>query len=494
MPETIGQYGRYRFWEILPGALTWTTIIGAFVSSFFAPIVAIIFILIFDLYWTLRVFYFIIHVIASTINYKRTVRTDWFAKMKEEVEWESVHHVVLLPTYKEDISIIKASFDAIVRGSYDPKKFIIVLGGEEKAKDQFNKYAKELKAEYEGYFKHLMFTVHPAGLPGELPGKGSNLKWMESKVKEYIDKEKIPYENILASAFDIDTVAHDSYFARLVYLFRTVENPLRSSYQPLTLFSNNIWHASPVVRTVSFGTVFWLLGELVRHERMWTFSSHSMPWQMLVDVGFHEPDLVSEDSRIFMQGFLHYNGEYRVTPMFLPVHMDAVQAGNLKDNLKELYKQQRRWAWGVEHLPYLVSEFRKRPKISRWNKFKYIFNHIEGMYTWATAPLLIFVLGYLPFIVSGDSSITLIANSPFTLERLMQVATFGVFFSGFMSFFYLPRRPEKISRYSWGIMVIQWAMLPITFTLFGAIPAIDAQTRFMLGKYLGFNVTKKKRS
>jgi hypothetical protein len=178
--------------------------------------------------------------------------------------------------------------------------------------------------------------------------------------------------------------------------------------------------------------------------------------------------------------------------MFLPVHMDAVEGDGYWDSLKALYKQQRRWAWGVEHFPYMLEKFRGNKLIPRHLKWKFIFNHMEGMYTWATAPLLIFILGYLPFYVhSGSGATALFTNSPFTLELMMQVATVGVFVSGFFSFLFLPSRPQDIRPWTWLIMVLQWVMLPVTFILFGAFPAIDAQTRMMLGKYLGFNVTKK---
>ncbi len=493
MSEKFGQYGRHRGWEMLPGILVWGTLILAVWSSFYAPVLAIIFIITFDLYWTLRVFYFIIHVVAAYRTYQKVLATDWQSEIRKISDADRVYQAVLLPTYKEELPILQESLRSLAHSNYRGDRFLVVVGGEEGDRENFLKYQKVLTEEFRGKFAELVFTIHPKGLAGEIPGKGSNLKWMAGVLKEIIDRRAIPYADVIVSAFDVDTIAHPQYFARLAYLFLTEPNPLRSSYQPLTLFSNNIWHATAPVRIASFGTVFWLMGELVRPERMWTFSSHSMPWQMLYDVGYHEPDLVSEDSRIFLQGLLHYEGDYRVTPVFLPVSMDAVTGKNYWESLKALYKQQRRWAWGVEHLPYMIEQFKKHPRIAWRLKFKYIFNHLEGMFTWATAPLLIFILGYLPFYVSGDSPTALIANSPFTLEWMMRIANLGVFVTAFLSFMLLPKRPQHLAKWNWLVMVLQWILLPVTFILFGSFPAIDAQTRFMLGKYLGFNVTKKAR-
>ncbi|MDP3985299.1 MAG: hypothetical protein Q8P82_00910, partial [bacterium] len=224
------------------------------------------------------------------------------------------------------------------------------------------------------------------------------------------------------------------------------------------------------------------------------FSSHSMSFRMLVDVGFWEKDIVTEDSRIFLQGFFHYHGDYTVTPMYLPVSMDTVQGENYWEHLVALYKQQRRWAWGVEHFPYMMLRFKQDKQIPLRIKMKYVWNHLEGMFTWATAPILIFILGWLPLsIASGGGTSLIVQNAPHTLEWLMRFAMVGVLASALVSLTLIPQCPPHRSRFFWFVMLLQWLLLPVTFILFGAFPAIDAQTRLALGKYLGFNVTKKRR-
>ncbi len=490
------RYGTHRFWEMLQGILFWATLVLSLVLSFVVPYWVIVFIIVFDVFWVFRVVYFVIHLVSAWREYRATTRADWFAKLATVDGSSKIHHLIFLPTYKEDVDIIRGTLRSIRDCKFPNERILIVLAGEGRDSGHFRKNAELVRREFGNVFKKVIVTEHPTGLPDEIPGKGSNLNWAGLRVVETLAAEcsEIADENIVVSCFDVDTVVHPQYFAYLTYLYCTVPNPTRSSFQPVALFANNIWTTPAPVRVAAFGTTFWILTELARPERLWTFSSHSMPWTMLRDVGFWQKDIVTEDSRIFMQAFLKYEGDYRVTPMFLPVSMDTVTGKTYLDALVALYKQMRRWAWGAEHFPYMIDQFRRHPKISRRLKFKYLFNHLEGMYTWAAAPLLIFVLGRLPLSLTSSESNALVQDAPFTLEWLMRLAMLGVFVSGAMALTMLPPRPSTVKKSMWIVMVFQWILLPVTFILFGALPAIDAQTRLMVGKYLGFNVTEKKRS
>jgi hypothetical protein len=493
--ELTYKYGKMRFWEMLPGMLVWGTFIFAITLSFIAPFWAIVFIIIFDLLWLFRVVYFVFYLYVAWKKYRIAKNTDWQARVAEISKADRIHHLIFLPTYKEGIDIIRTTLQSIKDAPFPSERMMIVLAGEGRDEENFRAIAKELQEEFAGVFKEIFVSVHPVGLPDEIPGKGSNLNWTGKLVAKEL-KEKYPElkdQDIIATSFDVDTIAHEQYFSNLTYLYCTVENPTRASYQPVTILANNIWTSTAPVRVSSFGTTFWILGELVRPERLWTFSSHSMPWTMLKDVGFWQKDIVSEDSRIFMQAFVHYHGAYRVEPIFLPVSMDTVVGDGYWAALKALFVQQRRWAWGVEHTPYIIEAFIKDKKIPSAKKRKYLFNHFEGMFTWATAPILIFILGWLPLSLAQEEASALVQAAPFTLELLMQLAMVGIFASAILSLLLLPPRPKSVKKHTWIVMLLQWILLPITFIVFGSFPAVDAQTRLMLGKYLGFHVTKKKR-
>lgn len=484
---------RYRFYELIPGILLWGTFLFAFIFSFFVPIWVIVFIIAYDLLWLFRVLYFIFYLILSYTRYRNVIRKNWINIAQKLPDFENYYHIIFFPFYNEPYEVLETTFEGLLNQDYPTKKMIIVLGGEERNKENAFQVGKQIQEKYEKYFHAFLFTLHPDNLPDELKGKGANAHYMGHEAKKLIDLLPIQKEKLIVSYFDSDTVTHKKYFSYLTHVYATHPNPTRTSFQPVALYNNNIWQSNLVTRVVAFGTVFWLLSELARPERLFTFSSHSMSWIALEDVDFWQKDIVTDDSRIFLQCFFRYDGDYTVTPLYIPVSMDTAEAGSFWTSLKNLYKQQRRWMWGVEHFPYMLWHFHKNPDIPWKKKIHYIWNLGEGMYSMSTAPILIFILGRLPLWILEDSSSALVQNTPFILERIMWIAMSGIFISGILSFTMIPERPLSVTKFKYLTMILQWMLLPITIIFWGAIPAIESQTRLLFGKYLGFFNTPKQR-
>lgn len=398
--------------------------------------------------------------------------------------------------YNEPDEVIIETIEHIQNSHWPRDRFIVALAVEERADKDVEERARLIAHRFQGTFGFFEVTVHPMNLPGEIAGKGSNASWAISRIKEnIIDVNHIPYEDVLVSAFDIDTQVYPNYFYCLTYHFLTAEKPHRSSYQPVPIYNNNIWDAPFFSRIVAVSNTFWQMMEQERPERLVTFSSHSMSFKMLVDVGFWQKNIVSEDSRIFWNGLLRYDGDYRVVPLSYPVSMDANIGKTFWQTVKQVYRQQRRWVWGAENIPYLLFGFWKNKKIPFGEKVRYICIQLEGFWSLATNPLLLFSVGWFPLLLGGDAfNTTLLSyNLPRTLQILMTFALLGLFVIVPISWSFLPPRPKGRSIIHSLFMIIQWIFIPITMIVFGSIPGLETQTRLMIGEPLGFWVTPKYR-
>lgn len=477
----------YRLFEILPGFLSWATLINVVLLSWQWPFGIAIFIIVFDLYWLAKISYLSGHLIVSYCRMKKYLRVNWSKKCSLDF-----YHLIILPFYKEDLKILRSTFSALISSTYPLKKFIVVLGSEARAPEGFRR-AKIIEKEFGHKFFKFLITRHPANIPGELAGKGSNESWAGKKAKKLIDKLKIKYDKIICSVFDVDTCIHPQYFARLTYLFQRQKNPHQCSYQPIALYHNNLWDAPALMRVIATSNSFWQMMQQERPEKLCTFSSHSMSFKTVVEINFWQENIVSEDSRIFFQCLFHFKGKYKVVPMFVPVYMDTVLGPTYLQSIKAQYKQQRRWGWGCENIPWILYHSLKTKKMSFFLKLRHCFDQIEGFHSWATASLIIFALGWLPVLLGGENfnQTVLAFNLPKLTSWIMSLAMIGMFVSATISILLLPKRPKKQRKSKLIFMLLQWLLLPITVTVFGSIPALEAQTRLMLGKYMGFFVTPK---
>ncbi|MBU2068094.1 glycosyltransferase family 2 protein [Patescibacteria group bacterium] len=485
----------YRVFEIIPGILAWGTILGVIFFSWFQPVWIAFFIIIFDVYWVLKTIYLSAHLRASYRQMKKNMNIDWMSKVKKQKNWGNIYHLLILPFYEEPFEVIEKTLQALIDSDYSKDKMIVVLGAEERAGKLAQENIEKAERKFGQSFYKFMTTTHPEGILGEMAGKGANSTWMIRQAKEkIIDPLRISYKDIIVSCGDIDTRVYPKYFSCLTYHYLTVKNPTRAGYQPVPVFNNNIWQTSCFSRVVATSGTFWQMIQQMRPERLSSFSSQALSFKTLVDVDFWPVNMVSEDSRIFWQNLLYYDGDYRAIPLYYPVSMDANLAPTFLKTSINVYKQQRRWGWGVENIPFLLFGFLKNKKISKRVKWHWTWVQLEGFWSWATNALLIFMLGWLPLYLGGDwfNTTLLSYNLPRITRTLMTIAMVGLIGSAIYSTLLLPKRPKGQSLVKYFGMVVQWILIPFTILVFGALPGLEAQTRLLLGKYMGFWVTPKK--
>ena len=496
----------YRLLEILPGFLAWLTFILAVIGSKFWPVGTAYFIIIFDFYWFIKIIYLSIHQRSSFNQMRVAIETNWLRKIKclrtndissdlKIKNWLDLYHLVILPFANEGWPIVKTTLETLSKVDYPREKIIIALGGEESNQKNAQEVINRAKKEYSRKFFKLITTIHPQGIIGELPGKGSNETWIAKQAKKEIDFLNISYEKVIVSVFDIDTQIYPQYFACLAYHYLTAEKPLKSSFQPIPLFNNNIWLAPAISRVVALSCSFWHMIEEERPERSATFSSQAIGLKQLVEMNYWNVKNVSEDSRVFFKAFFYFDGEYQIVPIFYPVSMDANLAETFWQTVKNIYRQQRRWGWGVENIPYIIFASLKNKKVALRDKLRYSFNSIDGFWSWATNSIIIFMLGWLPLVLGGGkfNQLVLSYNLPRLTRWIMTLAMVGIISGAYYTIKIIPPRPVKYSRKKYLVMVLQWLIIPFSMTVLGSIPALESQTRLMLGKYLSFWNTPKYR-
>ncbi|HXV26952.1 MAG TPA: glycosyltransferase family 2 protein [Candidatus Paceibacterota bacterium] len=505
-PDVAGPGGRrlYRLLEMLPGILAWATLLGVVVFAFAAPAAAAVFIIAFDVYWLIKTIYLSVHMNASFRKMRANQRRPWSAELLGlraaapelgGIGAGELHHLVILPFYREPHRIVRESVLALLGADWPKERMIVVLAAEARAGAEALKTAQDIRAEFGDRFLKFLVTVHPSDIPGELAGKGSNERWAGKHATAAVDGLGIPHERVIVSVFDIDTVVPAEFFACLAWHYLTEQDPLHASFQPVPVFTNNIWEAPAFARVFAFSTTFWQMIQQARPEQLVTFSSQSIGLKAVVDVGYWQANVVSEDSQIFWKCLLRYDGRWRTVPLHFPVFMDANVAPTFWGTFRNQYLQIRRWHYGVENNPYFMYGFLQNRKMPRSEKLRHTFQMLEKSHSSATSPLIIFLLGWLPLLFGGSafSQSVLSFHLPILTRNIMLLAMVGLVSSAAISLILMPPRPSRYGPASWLWMIVQWLLFPVNFIVFGAVPALDAQTRLMLGKYMGFWVTPKHR-
>jgi uncharacterized membrane protein YkvI len=144
--------------------------------------------------------------------------------------------------------------------------------------------------------------------------------------------------------------------------------------------------------------------------------------------------------------------------------------------------------------PILLFNFSKNNRIRFREKLRIFLINIDGYWSLATNPIMIFLLGWMPILLGGRefNSTMLSFNLPYITRDIMIITMSNLVLSYMIAISLMPAMGGGARRRQF-YHIAQWLLVPLTITVFGAMPALEAQTRLMFGKYMGFWVTPKYR-
>ncbi|MBS7346550.1 MAG: hypothetical protein KIG14_02455 [Candidatus Sacchiramonaceae bacterium] len=522
----------YRLFEILPAVFSYGAVILMVVLSIVSPFWASIYLLTIVVTLLIKAISMAFRIIMGHKNLTRATKLNWdrmlghlqnpnesYAKLKTrpETNYKSAEHLenlrlisaaedgffprpdeiynaVIIAAYNESYEVIKPTIQSLVDTTYDNSHLIIFLAYEERGGEDIEKTAKKLQKEFGGVFKGFQIVKHPKNLPHEVIGKGGNITHAGRELKQYCLDQGLEYSKLIVTTLDSDNKPHKKYFSAVTYEYIVNENRKHLSYQPVSLFFNNIWDVPAPMRVIATGNSFWNIVSSMRPHTLRNFASHSQPMDALVEMDFWSTRTIVEDGHQFWRSYFYFGGDYAVLPIGIPIYQDAVLSETTKKTLKAQFIQLRRWSYGASDVPYVAERvFTKKRNVPLLDGITKFVRLLDGHVSLAFQAIIVAFGGWIPLIVNSSAQRSIIAHQlPIVVSYVQQVAALGLFVTIFLSLKMLPSRPARYKKSKNLFMIAQWVLMPITSICYSSFAAYYAQTRLALGKYLDkFDVTEK---
>jgi hypothetical protein len=536
-----------RLLEMVPGTISWAVLILPLWLSFSYPWLVAYFVLSFNFYWLCRALWFSGAVIVAFRRIRRVLAVDWTDRVAGLAELgaqraelaavtgrdapsgvfgistaghvtraerrlieerqedmrrildlpepppsaDEMIHLALIPTYTEPLEKLRETVRALAEAQWPADRKICAIITRETDTGGIANVAA-LRAEFGDAFAEFIHILDPLE-PGIVVGKSSAMAWGGRYLYRLLVRERgMDPHRIMVTDLDADYRVHPQYFAYLAWVHLTDANRETQLYQPIPYFHNNIWDAPLFQRLFAAILTQLQMWRSVLPEKLVSFGSYSTTLHLVHDVGYWATDAIPEDSRFYWKSYFRYGDAFRAVPLFIPIYGDAVRARTYWRSMAEQYLQARRWAWGVTDIPYVIQNALAHHEISFWSRFWRIANLFGEHINWAIAPFVIMFGATVPLLINpAFAETTLGQNLPFFASVMLTMALVSLFVLVVVEYQIVPPRPPEWGAFQRFVSYIQWFGLPFVGIFFSTLPALDAQTRLLTGRYLEYRVTEK---
>jgi hypothetical protein len=543
----------HRLLEVIPGIVTWLLILGPIPLSLRFPQVVGWFVLCFDCYWLYRAAELSVSVAISFRRVRRVVAVDWrqraFALSDPRGRYDALPglmdavrrrtdelrrggdrlaarggerelrrlederralqhllartpdlsalpdplrlwHVALVPTYTEPYEKLYETVRALAESDYPRElRMVAIITRETDLRGREN--VARLREIFGSQFLHFFHILDPLE-PGVVVGKSSAMAYGGRWLYRELTGLGFDPASVVVTDLDSDYRVHPQYFGYLTATFVTDPNRFYRLYQPIPMFHNNLWQCPLPVRLIAVSTTHVQMWRHLTPERLVSFSSYAVSLQTVHDVDYWATDAIPEDSRFYWKSFFRYEGKFQAVPLFMPIYGDAVRARSYPRSLVQQYTQIRRWAWGITDIPYFIDNAVHHAEIPLRQRIVRLLSLWADHINWAVAPFILTLGPTLPLMLNDSFRPTTLGQQlPLYAAWLLTGAMASLIVLIFIEDQLAPPRPKE-----WGIRMrivswAQWLLLPVVGAIFTNLPALDAQTRLLTGRYLEYRVTEK---
>lgn len=553
-PEDPAEARALRILRLLPAGLSWSIILGLTACCILLPSVGAGLIIAFLLYYLIRVLYNAAFLVVSFIRVYAEERSDWLRRLAELVGlagrelppaamrseepprpsrfprlvgflnriadrlgarihaqvmecWresqdgvpglDRLVHLVIIPVSTEKPEVYEPGVAALAQSVLDPSRFlIVVLAVEERFGPESIAAAEAVRERFARRFRDFRVITHPADMSQEIPGKGSNVDYTCRRMSEYFTERSIAVEDVVLTCIDADALVCREYFAALSYYYLAEPNRVRSCFQPVPVFGNNIWAVPALVRVIEMSSTMFRLIDMTNCDPLVTYYCYSFSFAGLAAAGFWPREVVAEDEAIFWKTWLHFRGDFRSIPLPVTVNLDAPQGRGFRKTLRLAYRQKVRYNYGAENIAILFRALYHYKLVPVRQRLRVTIKMLENNISLTTWPFILSFLVWLPqvyHLFSPDSPLPV-----FNLGRISSVI-FGLS-SIFLVLlvlttgFYVYRRSAGVPLLRRLLYPLEWFVIfPMASILFGGLAALHGQTKVAIGRPLVFVTTEKLR-
>ncbi|MEO6578734.1 MAG: glycosyltransferase family 2 protein, partial [Candidatus Limnocylindria bacterium] len=400
-------------------------------------------------------------------------------------------HLALIPTYTEPLEMLRRTVGALADARWPASRKICAIITRETDEGGIAN-VRALEEEFGDAFAEFIHILDPLE-PGIVVGKSSAMAWGGRYLYRTLVRERgMDPHTIIVTDLDADYRVHPQYFAYLSWVHLTDPNRETQLYQPIPYFHNNIWQAPMLQRLFAAVLTQLQMWRSVLPEKLQSFGSYSTTLFLVHDVGYWATDAIPEDSRFYWKSYFRYGDRFRAVPLFIPIYGDAVRARGYWRTMAEQYLQARRWAWGVTDIPFVIGNAVRHAEIPWSSRFWRLVNLFGEHINWAITPFVLTFGATVPLLINpAFGETTLGQNLPLYASTMLTIAIVSLAVLIVVEHRIVPDRPVEWGWFQRLLSYIQWIGLPFVGILFSMVPALDAQTRLMTGRYLEYKVTEK---